>query len=247
MIDTLDVSKAPSLKELDISGTDITEIDTSNNPDLKLKGAKNVKVTTPSPTPMPTATNTPTPEPTATATTEPTVTVTPEPTATATPAPTEPEIPVVPQPEPLITSVTDKNGITFTVSGKTAYVSAAAKKAKKVNIPATVKIGGKTYKVTKIGDSVFKGNKKIVSVTIGKNVTTIGSNAFNNAKKLKTVSFKGAAVKKVGKGAFKGINSKASFKFGKKISKKKAAKIKKLIKASQKSAKKTSAKTAKKK
>ena len=244
-IDTLDISKNPSMTEVDISGTDIKELDTSKNPGLKVKGAKDVKITLPSPTPTNTAT--PTPTNTATPTPEPTATATPEPTATETPAPTEPAATPVPVVEPIITSVTDKNGITFKVSGKTAFVSAAAKKAKKVVIPATVKIGGKTYKVTKIGDSVFKNNKKITAVTIGKNVTVIGKDAFNNASKLKTVSFKGAAVKTVGKGAFKGINSKASFKFGKKISKKKIAKIKSLIKASQKTAKKAKAKTAKKK
>ena len=68
-----------------------------------------------------------------------------------------------------------------------AYVGTTAT-AKKITVPATVKIDGFTYKVTSIAASAFKGNKKVTTVAIGNKVTTIGTNAFNGCKKLKTVT-----------------------------------------------------------
>ena len=44
-----------------------------------------------------------------------------------------------------------------------------------VNVPASVTVGGKTYKVTAIAKNALKGNKKITKVTIGKNVKKIGA------------------------------------------------------------------------
>ena len=49
-----------------------------------------------------------------------------------------------------------------------------------------------------------------------KNVKTIGKNAFNGCKKLKTITFKGANVTKIGKSAFKNIDKKVTFKCPKK-------------------------------
>ncbi len=108
-------------------------------------------------------------------------------------------------------------------------------KVTKVKIPKTVKIGGKTFKVTAIGSSAFKNNKKITSVEIGNNVKTIGvsafegcaklgkatlgkgitelgGNAFKNCKKLGTITIKSMKLKKVGKNALKGIKATAKIK-----------------------------------
>lgn len=84
-----------------------------------------------------------------------------------------------------------------------------AKKSKtgSVTIPATVKIEGTTFKVTSIESSAFKSSK-VSSVTVGKNVTTIGSKAFYGSKKLKKVTL-GAAVKTIGKNAFSGCSKLA--------------------------------------
>lgn len=79
------------------------------------------------------------------------------------------------------------------------------------SVPATVKIAGQKFKVTAVGASAFK-NTKLTSVTIGKNVTAIGKNAFAGSKKLVKVTVKSKALKSVGKGAFKGVNKKAKFK-----------------------------------
>lgn len=159
----------------------------------------------------PTYTPVPSPVVTVEPTETPVVTNTPVATATPTAAPTVP--------------AAQQTG--FVVKGKTAvFTKPAVVNANKVTIPATVKINGKTYKVTEIKDNAFKGNKDLTQITIGKNITKIGKNAFNGCKNLKKVTFKSTSVTKIGKGAFKGINKKAKFT----LPKKKAKVYKKLIK-----------------
>ena len=70
------------------------------------------------------------------------------------------------------------------------------KTVKKITVPATVKVSGKTYKVTAVSANAFKGCKKLTSVTIGKNVTSIGKKAFYKCSKLKTVIIIGIAPDK---------------------------------------------------
>ena len=84
------------------------------------------------------------------------------------------------------------------------------KKAKKLTIPATVKVKGVTYKVTAISDKAFKGNKKLTTVTIGSNVTKIGKEAFSGCKNLKKITVTAGKLKTISKNAFKGINKKAT-------------------------------------
>ena len=52
----------------------------------------------------------------------------------------------------------------------------------------------------------FKNNKQLKSVTIGKNVTTIGNNAFNKCTQLTKVTISNM-VTKIGKQAFNGCKS----------------------------------------
>jgi hypothetical protein len=93
------------------------------------------------------------------------------------------------------------------LTGKgTVTLSSVVKKTSAVSIPATVKIGGKVFKVTAVGASAFKGNKTLKTVTIGKNVTTIGSNAFYKCKKLSSVTIP-ATVTKIGAKAFYGCTA----------------------------------------
>jgi len=68
------------------------------------------------------------------------------------------------------------------------------------------------YKVTEIKEGAFKRNKKITKVTIGKNVTKIGAEAFSECKKLSKIEFEGSSVKTIGNNAFKDIGKKALFK-----------------------------------
>lgn len=84
----------------------------------------------------------------------------------------------------------------------------------KINIPATVKKNGITYKVTGISANAFKNNKKITHIVIGKNVQSIDSKAFYNCKNLKsiTVNTKKLTSAKVNKNAFKGIKKTVKIK-----------------------------------
>ncbi len=91
-----------------------------------------------------------------------------------------------------VTNATGKN--------KTAtFVSANNKKALFITVPATVKIDGTTYKVTKVEKNAFKNCKKARLITIGKNVTSIGKNAFAGCSKLKTINIKSKKITKIGK------------------------------------------------
>lgn len=101
-----------------------------------------------------------------------------------------------------VTKSAAKNG-TVTVSG------VKTKKLKSAVVKDTVKINGYTFKVTAINANAFKGCSKLTKVTIGKNVKTIGANAFANDKKLKTIKIKATGLKKVGKKAFTKVPKKA--------------------------------------
>ena len=207
------------------------------------------KKPTATPTPLPTVTNTPvptvkptnTPAPTATATPVPTT----EPSVTETPAPTaEPSVSENPADVTVIPDVTsaptaDNNIGKVVKVGKAkykitslttaTYLSLTDKKAKSATVPASIKYGGKVYKVNAVGSKAFSKKKKLRSVTIGKNVKTVAAKAFYKCKNVKTVTIKATGLKKVGKKAFSGINSKAVFKISKK---KKLKSYKKLIKKS---------------
>lgn len=78
-----------------------------------------------------------------------------------------------------------------------------------VVIPATVKISGVTYKVTEIDARAFYRNKKLTSLTIGKNVKKIGKEAFYGCIKLKTIKVKSRGISSIGPRAFKNIYKKA--------------------------------------
>ncbi len=99
-----------------------------------------------------------------------------------------------------------------TTSSKLVTVTGTSKKnIATLSIPATVKYNGMSFKVTAIGKNAFKNKKKLKSVTIGKNVKTIGAAAFLGDKKLAKVKFSGTALKTIGKNAFKSIKKNAVF------------------------------------
>lgn len=105
----------------------------------------------------------------------------------------------------------DDNGLRYKVTksdaknGAVTLVKVTGKKKASVNIPDAVVKDGCTFKVTAIDKGVFQKNKKLSSVTIGKNVTSIGANAFNQCSKLKKITFKGTKAPKIGSNVFKGI------------------------------------------
>lgn len=85
-----------------------------------------------------------------------------------------------------------------------SYVGPTNEKAGVVLIPDTVDIDGIIYSVTSIEKRAFYRNKKIMSVTIGKNINLIGKEAFKGCSNLSVLEFKGELLSKVKKGAFKG-------------------------------------------
>lgn len=112
--------------------------------------------------------------------------------------------------------------------GTVAVAGAKSKTVKSVKIGATVKIGGKNFKITSVGKNAFKGYKKLSSVTIGKNVTRIEASAFEKCAKLKKIKISSNSLNSVGKKAIKGIYKKATIQ----CPKKKVIKYKKYFKSS---------------
>lgn len=96
------------------------------------------------------------------------------------------------------------SGNTYTVTSAAAGTAALtkAKNAKKVNVPDTVAINGKTLKVTKVNANAFTG-KKIRTVTLGKNVDTIAKYAFKKSKARTLIVKTKALTKKSVKGSLK--------------------------------------------
>ncbi|MBR1635423.1 MAG: leucine-rich repeat protein [Lachnospiraceae bacterium] len=84
--------------------------------------------------------------------------------------------------------------------------------AKTATVPATVKVGGKTYNVTSISAGAFSGYSNIQSLTIGKNIKKIGKGAFDGCTKLKTLTLnsKNLTAKNI-KGAFTGASVKTVY------------------------------------
>ncbi|MDE7424236.1 MAG: leucine-rich repeat protein [Lachnospiraceae bacterium] len=199
----------------------------SPTPTLKVSTAPQ-QTTTPIPTlkvsTAPQKTATPTPEasttPQKTATPTPEVSITPQ--KTTTPATEKPFVPQVtktpvtesPAPSPITTVINKGTKITVgnniyavtNTAKKTVSFSGLVKKTKKkVTIPATITYNGQKYKVTSIGEKAFSGNKKVTTVTIGKNVTDIGAKAFYKCTKLAKITIP-SKVNKIGKQAFQGCS-----------------------------------------
>lgn len=123
-----------------------------------------------------------------------------------------------------------KAGTKYTVAGCQYKVTKAGaevsliktnKKAKRVTIPAVIKVNGVTYKVTSIGAKAFNGSKKLSKVTVGTNIKKISNNAFFKCRSLKTVTIKSVLLTKktANKKAFKGISRKMVMKVPKKMKK----------------------------
>lgn len=95
-----------------------------------------------------------------------------------------------------------------------------AGKLKKINLPDTVQLNGESYRVTAVAASAFKGNKKVTSAVIGKNVKVIGSSAFKGCKSLKKVTVKSTKLSQIGSSAFSGCGKLKSMVIKSKVLKK---------------------------
>lgn len=120
---------------------------------------------------------------------------------------------------------------TVAIAGTT--YSRSDKKFASLAIADTVVIGDVRFKITSVSANAFSRYTMLTSVVIGKNVTSIGSNAFVSCKNLKKMTIKSAKLKSVGAKAFSGTYSKITFA----VPRNKATAYKKLIKKGSPSAK----------
>lgn len=95
--------------------------------------------------------------------------------------------------------------------GTVTFIAPKSASKNKVTIPPTITYNKITYKVTKIQANAFAKNKKLTTVVIGKNITTIGKKAFYNCKNLNKITIKTKSLKasNIGSKAFANINAKA--------------------------------------
>lgn len=87
------------------------------------------------------------------------------------------------------------------------------KHLEKASIPAQIKINGKNYKVTAVTPKALKNCTDLTKLSIGKNISSIGKEAFRGCTKLDaiTINTKKLTKKNVGSNAFLGISKKARF------------------------------------
>lgn len=98
-----------------------------------------------------------------------------------------------------------------------------AKNVSKVSTGDTVTILGVKFKVVQISEKALKNRSSVTSITIGKNVQSIGKEAFYGTKKLKNMTIKSTSLTKVGSNALKNTYAKAKIKVPKgKVTKYKA-------------------------
>ncbi len=126
-----------------------------------------------------------------------------------------------------VTKVNNNGAGEVTLMGTTRKKS--DKRFTSLKVGNTVKIKGKSFKITAIGNNAFRGSKKLKSVMVGKNIKKIGTKAFYDCKKLKKIVIKTKQLraKKVGSKAFKGIYSKINIK----VPKPKLKSYKKILRA----------------
>ncbi len=81
------------------------------------------------------------------------------------------------------------------------YIGCTNSKATSVTIPATVKYGALTYKVTEVSSGALSGKTKLKTIIVGSNVKKIGSKAFYNCKAATKITL-GKNVTSIGEEAF---------------------------------------------
>lgn len=106
-------------------------------------------------------------------------------------------------------SLVKAGGLTYKVKdGSTVEITKAPNRAT-INVPATITINKKVYRVTGIGSKAFYKKSRLKKLVVGSNVVSIGSKACYGCKQLKSVKIKGKNLKKIGSGAFRSIHKKA--------------------------------------
>lgn len=101
----------------------------------------------------------------------------------------------------LIYQILDRVDLTAVCVGQAAADAA-------VIVPDTVMLEGDEYRVLSISDGAFANAVKLKSITIGKNVQSIGAKSFYRCKKLKSVIINADDLKTIGSDAFAQIHKK---------------------------------------
>ncbi|MCQ2084545.1 MAG: leucine-rich repeat protein, partial [archaeon] len=108
---------------------------------------------------------------------------------------------------------TDSNGLHYVYNsiGLVAQLVSSETTATDLTI-ASILIDEVEYKVISIGDNVFKNNKTLVSITLGKSVASIGSDAFSGCSSLESVTIPDDSdLVTIGSSAFSSCSKLTSF------------------------------------
>ena len=81
-----------------------------------------------------------------------------------------------------------------------------------ITVPSTIKVSGKTFKVSSIGSKAFRKNTYVKKAVLGKYITNIGQESFYGCNQLKTIEIKSTNLKSVGKNAIAKMYKKAYIK-----------------------------------
>jgi len=95
--------------------------------------------------------------------------------------------------------ILDNNALTAQVTSPSSQ--SATYYSGDLSIPSSITYGKKTYSVTSIGASAFKGSSKLTGITLPSSIENIGVYSFNNCVNLKTVTL-ADGLKKIEYGAF---------------------------------------------
>ena len=107
-----------------------------------------------------------------------------------------------------------------------SVIGAQKKSITSLTIPSTVTLKGVKCKVTYIKSKAFKNYSKLTKVTIGANISSIGSQAFYDDGKLKYITIRSSVLTKTGSKIFRGISATAKIK----VPRSKRTSYKKLLK-----------------
>lgn len=110
------------------------------------------------------------------------------------------------KPVPLTKGKTFTSGTSrYKVTGNrvVTYIGTTNKKVTKITIGNTVTYKKVTYKITSVYTKSLRKNIKVSQISIGNNVTAIGTSAFEGCTALKRVTI-GTGVTSIGKDAFRG-------------------------------------------
>lgn len=115
--------------------------------------------------------------------------------------------------------------------GEAALTGSVTKKLTALNIPDTIRIEEKNFKVTSVEKRAFRNCRKLKKVVFGKHVSAVRAQAFMGCRSLKSVQIKGKALRSISAGAFKKTSAKMSVSAKKLSKKQKAGLMKKFRKA----------------